>query len=90
VKSTSPGRAINPALAGAQQPTSDPATDRATEPEQPPTRRVVRLDAEYLNGGRRVAPPPDAAEQEDELIALPRRWGSVGLLPRLLRRLFRV
>jgi hypothetical protein len=57
---------------------------------QPPVRRIVRLDAEYLSAGRPPSIAQAATEPEDEqLIVLPRRWGSVGVLPRLLHRIFR-
>ena len=57
---------------------------------QQPVRRIVRLDAEYLSAGRPPTLAPSATEAEDEqLIVLPRRWGSVGVLPRLVHRVFR-
>jgi hypothetical protein len=77
VNSTSPGRAINPPQAAAG-PVGEPA---------PPVRRIVRLDAEYLSAGARPQPDPDAIEPEEEqLIVLPRRSGS--LLARLFRWIF--
>jgi hypothetical protein len=52
---------------------------------------VVRLDDEYFRAGARPHPAPDATEPEEEqLIVLPRRSGSVVTrLVRLVRRLFR-
>jgi hypothetical protein len=73
VHSTSPDQAINPV-----EPPVEPTL---------PVRQVVRLDAEYLGAGARGKPAQDASEPEEEqLIVLPRRSGSV--LGRWFSRLF--
>ena len=59
---TSPDQAINPV-----EPPAQPTL---------PVRQVVRLDAEYLHARRK--PAQDASEPEEEqLIVLPRRSGSI-------------
>jgi hypothetical protein len=73
VHSTSSEQAINPV-----EPPGEPTL---------PVRQVVRLDAEYLGTGARSKPAQDASEPEEEqLIVLPRRSGS--LLARWFARLF--
>jgi hypothetical protein len=93
VNGTSPGRAINPthnptqSASGPADGPTRPAWHPVREPAQPasepadgaspPVRRVVRLDAEYLDAGARSQPAPHAIEPEEEqLIVLPRRSGS--------------
>lgn len=95
MNSTKPEQMINPAVAGVQDAEVPVAGEPPTAPgstadaAQPPVRRVVRLDAEYLSAGQHPPVAPAEADDEQQLIVLPRRWGSVGVLPRLLHRIFR-
>ncbi len=94
MNSTKPEQEINPAAAARQTEAPEagptPAAAGPSAEATPPVRRIVRLDAEYLSAGPHPSAPPRETEPEDEqLIVLPRRWGSVGVLPRLLYRLFR-
>ncbi|HEX3782893.1 MAG TPA: hypothetical protein VHX38_24775 [Pseudonocardiaceae bacterium] len=94
MNSTRPDQTINPVVGRV----AEQRTRAVGEPSSavggaadaaPPVRRTVRLDAEYLGAGRPVVPPSAAEAEEEQLIVLPRRWGSVGVLPRLLHRVFR-